>query len=85
MKKAPLFSIEIKDVIKGLIMAGITAIVAGLYKFLDAGTLPSTMAEFKPILISGLIAMISYFAKNFLTNSEDKFAKKEDTTLNLQK
>ena len=83
--ESKLFSIGFKDVIKGLIMAGITAIVAGLYKFLDAGALPSTMADLKPILISGLIAMISYFAKNFLTNSEDQFAKKEDSTLNLQK
>lgn len=82
--EAKFLSIGSKDLIKGAIMALITAVLTGLYNCITNEHLPCTWDDFKPILIVGFGSAISYLLKNFFTNSEDKFATKEDSGLKLK-
>ena len=57
------------DVLKGLIVAILTAILGAVYAILSAGGLP-TMQDAKTIGISCLWAGIAYLLKNIFTNSD---------------
>lgn len=70
-------SLGTQDLIKGIVMAAIAAILTGLYTSIESGHLPSTMAELKPIAISAIGAAITYLMKNFFSNSDGKFLKPE--------
>jgi len=73
--KAGFFNLKTKDFIKGLILAVITAVIAFLTDMLNLGV----EFEWKKILITSVIAMLSYLVKNLFTNSEDEFLKKEQS------
>jgi len=77
MKSKEFLSLGLKDIIKGSLMAAIAVILTGLMTSLTAGHLPANWDEFKPIVLSGLGAFITYLLKNYFTNSDDKFLKKE--------
>ena len=77
MKTPGFLSVGQRDAIKGLILASITAIITGLYTSLQSGHLPATADEWKVIGLSAITAGLSYVTKNFLTNSNDQFLKKE--------
>ena len=65
------------DILKGVLIAMLTAIVTALYNALDAGTFEFTWVFFKPIVLSSIGAAMAYLLKNVLTNSDGKFAKPE--------
>lgn len=69
-----------KDAGKAVLMAFITAAVTALYTALQSGMIPSTWAQWKTILIVGVTSALAYLVKNFLTNSNDQFLKKDPTT-----
>lgn len=71
-------ALNIKDVLLGALMAFIGAGLAAVYQLIDNGQLPTTWVELKPVLLASLAAFISYLIKNFFTNSEGKFLKKEN-------
>jgi len=73
--KAGFFNLKTKDFIKGLILAVITAVITFLTDMLNLGV----EFEWKKILITSVIAMLSYLVKNLFTNSEDEFLKKEQS------
>lgn len=66
------------DLLKGFITAMITVIVTSLYSSIQSGTIPTDWLFWKTQLMLGLGAGLSYLIKNFLTNSDDKFLKKEE-------
>jgi hypothetical protein len=70
------FAVNGRDLIKGVIVAALTVIVTALATSLEAGSLP-TVDQWKQIGMMAAAAGISYFLKNFLTNSEDKFLEPE--------
>jgi hypothetical protein len=74
--KTKLFSLHTRDLIKGLILATITA---GMTLFVNELQMGSEFDKslLKRILIASVIAFFSYIIKNFLTNSQDEFATKE--------
>jgi hypothetical protein len=76
MEKAKLFSIRTRDLIKGLIVAIITAVLTFIINELQAGTVLDA-ALYKRMGITAAIAFLSYILKNFLTNSKDEFATPE--------
>lgn len=76
MKNTSFFSIGFRDLVKGFLVAALTAFVAGLSVTIDDGSLPD-LVELKQLGLMGLAAGIAYLTKNFLTNSKDEFAKKE--------
>jgi hypothetical protein len=70
------FAVNGRDLVKGVIVAALTVIVTALATSLEAGSLP-TLGQWKQIGMMAAAAGISYFLKNFLTNSEDKFLSTE--------
>ena len=74
--KARLFSLNVWDFFKGLILAVITAIITFITNELSAGSEFNT-ATFKRIGIAAVIAFLSYLIKNAFTNSNDQFATPE--------
>lgn len=80
MKTNGLFSINFKDIAKGLIMAVITALMTGVYTSIQSGTFPPDAAGLKTMGLSALAAAIAYLLKNFMTNSNDEFMKKDAPT-----
>jgi hypothetical protein len=74
--KAKLFSLHTRDLIKGLIVAVITAALTFIVNELQAGN-QIDIALLKRMGVTALIAFISYVLKNFLTNSKDEFLTSE--------
>lgn len=72
-----LFSVGIKDATKGLIVAVLTVLLSMLGSSISNGSFPATWEEWKVILLASLGAGLSYILKNWLTNSDDRFLKKE--------
>jgi hypothetical protein len=70
------FAVNGRDLVKGVIVAALTVVVTALATSLEAGSLP-TLDQWKQIGMMAAAAGISYFLKNFLTNSEDKFLEPE--------
>ena len=59
-----------KDLLKGLLVVVIGAILTGVYQALQAGTIAWTWVFWQPILFTGITAGIAYIIKNFFQNSE---------------
>jgi hypothetical protein len=74
--KSKLFNLNVKDVIKAIILTFITALLTGIYQLLQTGTL-LTWVSLKPVVISSIAAALGYIIKNVLTNSNDQFLKNE--------
>jgi len=65
-----------QDLLKGFIVAFLSAALTGIVTTLDSGVLP-TLAELKSAGIVGLTAGLSYLLKNLLTNSQGQILKKD--------
>lgn len=78
MKNSSLFSFNVRDLVKGFLMAIIGVVITGLYTSVQAGSFPLTWIEWAPIVKVGLGAGLAYILKNFFTNSDDKFLIKEN-------
>jgi len=66
------FSLNKRDAINGLIVAFLSAALAGTIAALEAGVLPSIDA-LKSDALLGLKAAGAYLLKNLFTNSQDQF------------
>ena len=66
MNQSNFLSLNWKDLLKGFIVAAITAAVTGISQSLEAGSFP-TVAQLKTSALVGLAAGISYLIKNFFT------------------
>lgn len=71
-----IFTLNWKDVGKAAIMLFITTVVSALIQGIEGGTFP-TLPQIKSALLVGATAAVAYFLKNFLTNNNDQFAKKD--------
>lgn len=72
MKQSEIYKLNVKDLIKGFIVAVLSIVVTGLITSLNSGLMPS-IQELKVLLVTGLGSGLAYLLKNFLTDSEDKF------------
>jgi hypothetical protein len=61
-----------RDLVKGLIIAVLATVLSSLAAIINEGQLP-TVDQWKSIAMMAAGAALTYFLKNFLTNSEDKF------------
>ena len=78
MKKAAKFlSVGTKDVIKGFILAVISAILTGMYTWIQQGTFPPDIVGWQSMGVVSLGSGLSYLLKNIFTNSHDQFLKAE--------
>jgi len=71
-----LFQLAWDDLIKGIVVAAITAFLTALLPTIQAGRLPK-LSELGVCGIAGITAGIAYLIKNFLTNSKDQMFKAE--------
>jgi len=74
--KSNFLRLDTSDLVKGFVVAFLSASLTGLIATLDNGALPS-LAELKQAGVVGLTAGLSYLLKNLLTNSQDELLKKE--------
>lgn len=75
--KSKFLSLDERDAVKGILVAGITAGLTTLMTMLNGGIIPSP-SEWKQVGVTAVSAGIAYIVKNLLTNSRDKFGKLED-------
>ncbi|MDD3988462.1 MAG: hypothetical protein PHC93_05930 [Candidatus Omnitrophica bacterium] len=77
MERTKFLNLGWNDVIKGAIMAFLSALAIGCYQAIELGTLEFTWTFFKPIVLTSFGAALAYLIKNIFTNSEGKPFKKE--------
>ena len=63
-------SLNWMDLLKGLLIAVIGAMLTGIYQGIHARTLTFTWTFFQPIVLTGIDAAFAYLLKNFLSNSQ---------------
>ena len=67
VKTSALFSLNLADAAKGLVVAVVSAVLSGVYTAL---TTTPIVLDFKQIGLVGLTAGIAYLVKNFLTPAQ---------------
>jgi len=75
---SPLFSLNLADAGKALLLAFLTAVLLGIIPVLESGTLP-TLSQLGGLAIAGLAAALAYLVKNVFTSSTGKLLTPEDT------
>ncbi len=66
------------DILKGFIMAVLSVLITWIGQSLESGSFTMDKAAWILQIKIALGAGIAYIIKNFFTNSEDKFLKKEN-------
>jgi branched-subunit amino acid transport protein len=74
--KSKLFTIDTRDLLHGLLVAFLTALITGTIDMLSKGT-SFDWETMKPVLIAGISAGLSYILKNLATNSHNQLFRKE--------
>ncbi len=74
--KSKFLTLDLRDMINGLLIAFLAALIDGIIKMLDSGV-AFDWIHLKPILIAGISAALSYLLKNLLSNSRNQFLTKE--------
>jgi len=74
--KSKLFTLDWRDLINGLFVAFLTAILTGTIEILGNGAVFDWI-HIKPVLIAGISAALAYLLKSLSTNSHNQLFKKE--------
>jgi len=74
MKTSSFLTLNIRDFLKGLLMAVLGSVFAIIKTTIEAGSLS---LDWPVIGKYALVAACTYLAKNLFTNSKDEFAHKE--------
>ena len=62
-------NLNAKDFLKGLVVAVLSALIAGVLQLLQAGPFTFDWATFQPIVLTAVYAALAYLSKNLFTNS----------------
>jgi hypothetical protein len=71
-----LFTLDWRDLINGLFIAFLTALLTGIIDILGNGAV-FTWVTLKPVLIAGISAALSYLLKSLGTNSHNRLFRRE--------
>ena len=74
--KSKLFTIDTRDLINGLFVAFLTALIVGIIEILNNGAVFNWLT-IKPVLIAGISAALSYLLKSLSTNSRNQLFRGE--------
>lgn len=74
--KSKLFTLDIRDVLHGLLIAFLTALITGIIDMLGKGVV-FDWPSIKPVLIAGISAALSYLLKCLATNSRNQLFTRE--------
>lgn len=72
--KSVFASLNVQDFFKGMVVAVLSAVVTFLYNSMESG---AVVLNWKAIATTSLTAALAYIIKNYLTNSDGGFLKKE--------
>jgi hypothetical protein len=75
--KSSFLSLGKQDLIKGLLLAVISAFITALLQQIQEGNVLPTIAQLKADGVVAASAGLGYVLKNLFTNSSDQFAKPE--------
>jgi len=78
--KSLFLKLKTNDFVKGLIVAMLAAIITSVYSLIQQGSLQMDWLTWKPIFLTAVGAGLSYIIKNFFSNSDGQFLKKENNT-----
>ena len=74
--KSKLFTIDTRDILHGLFIAFLTAILTGIIDMLGKAAV-FDWTSLKPVLIAGISAALSYLLKCLASNSRNQLFTKE--------
>lgn len=74
--KSKIFTLDLRDLINGLFVAVLTALLTGVIEILGNGAI-FDWVHIKPVLIAGLSAACAYLLKSLSTNSRNQLFSKE--------
>ena len=74
--KSKLFTLDYRDILHGLLIAFLTALLTGIIDMLQKGAVFDWPA-LKPVLIAGICAALSYLLKCLATNSHNQLFTRE--------
>jgi hypothetical protein len=74
--KSKLFTLDWRDLVNGLFVAFLTALITGLIEILGKGVALDWIS-LKPIMIAGISAALSYLLKSLSTNSHNQLFTRE--------
>jgi hypothetical protein len=74
--KSRLFTLDIRDLLNGLLIAFLAAMIDGIIKILGADAV-FDWPHLKPVLIAGISAALSYLLKSLATNSRNQLFTRE--------
>jgi len=74
--KSKLLTIDSRDILHGLLMAFLTAILTGIIEMLEKGAVFDWIT-IKPVLIAGISAALSYLLKSLASNSRNQLFTRE--------
>ncbi|MFZ1082322.1 MAG: hypothetical protein WAO19_10405 [Candidatus Kryptoniota bacterium] len=76
MSNSRLFSVNLKDIGKAVLMALLTALIGTLYHAIKHGAFPA-LVQLSTIAFAGLGAALAYLVMSFFTNSQNKLFRLE--------
>jgi hypothetical protein len=74
--KSKLGTLDYRDILNGLLIAFLAAMIDGIIKILNSGAV-FDWPHLKPVVIAGISAALSYLLKSLMTNSRNQLLKKE--------
>ncbi len=74
--KSKLFTLDTRDVLHGLVMAFLTALLTGIIEMLQKEAV-FDWVTIKPVLIAGICAALSYLLKCMVSNSRNQLFTRE--------
>jgi len=67
--KSGFLKLNLRDFIRGLVVAVLSALFAGLLKLFEAGPFIFDWPTFQPIVFAAIVAALGYLTANLFTNS----------------
>jgi hypothetical protein len=74
--KSKLFTLDIRDLANGLLIAFLAAMIDGIIKILNSGAV-FDWPHLEPVVIAGISAALSYLLKSLATNSHNQLFTRE--------
>jgi hypothetical protein len=74
--KSRLFTLDYRDILNGILIAFLTAILTGIIDMLQRGAV-FDWTSLKPVMIAGICAALSYLLKCLATNSHNQLFTRE--------
>ena len=74
--KSKLGTLDYRDILNGLLIAFLAAMIDGIIKILNSGAV-FDWPHLQPVVIAGVSAALSYLLKSLMTNSRNQLLRKE--------